>query len=366
MTVVLIIGSLSGTVSNAQKQIENQDAVLRLADEALQDAAVQREQNLKGWGTNIRLAAFRLARAGSYLDAIRVLDEVVESPESPFEAISAFRMQGQYWRAAGYTAEAKVAFQEAVTLGDSHQALVQRMPSSYLSACVQYSGMLEAEDAYREAANVNDRIVRLGRSVVGEAAFAGALLRSAKLSHSLGETNKALATLAILTKQIPSFGSEDGRAVEAAWMEVNLRHPERSSFEYIIEIEQIWADNVMGNTMHALPIGLELISLWDGIEDHSQAVQHAADVFARIDEHRKDWLEYQIRNGQSAARAGQVLDLAQLSCLSRLQSADSAGHPELAMMAIEELRKRDTEKVMQRSMELQEERVRPKLQAEKE
>jgi hypothetical protein len=56
------------------------------------------------------------------------------------------------------------------------------------------------------------------------------------------------------------------------------------------------------------------------------------------------------------------IDAAELTVLSRMQSADSDGRPELAMLAVERLRERAWSEAEIRSLDIQESRIRPRLE----
>lgn len=59
------------------------------------------------------------------------------------------------------------------------------------------------------------------------------------------------------------------------------------------------------------------------------------------------------------------IEAAELTGLPRMQSADSDGRPELAMLAVERLRERARSEAEIRSLDIQESRIRPRLEESK-
>lgn len=340
-------------VWHVRAQAAQQDSRGQTAAQAVEEANSLRRSGQPGWGDRLRAAAMRLAREGRFLAAVRVLEPVVMEPENAFEALSASRMQGQYYRAAGMTSEAMEAFEAHLEIARENPALVQRMPASFISASVQYSSLLKAEGRERESLVVNEGILGLGRDVAGDTAYSGALARRAQLLEASGDPEGALVVLDRLLETFPEYGRADGRRIFVLLSRARLRHPDREGFEYAIELERIWSDIDLGDSVHALPVGLELMQVWDACGQPEDALLQARDVLARIDRHRA-------RPAQQGRGPKSVVDATELTVLSRMQSADPAEHPELAMLAIERLRSRAKSEADARSLDIQEARLRPR------
>src|SRR5690606_5337950 len=129
-------------------------------------------------------------------------------PESSFELMSALRMQGQYFLAAGLTDAARAAFEKQLAIVDAEPHLAASFSASVASGANQYAMLLASEGRIEEAMQVNARIIRLGVDRLGRSVIASALANNIGFLRKLGRTEAAAFAIDELFQQFPDFGRD--------------------------------------------------------------------------------------------------------------------------------------------------------------
>lgn len=331
------------------------DPKVAAAYEAVNAAMAKLSAGEPGACESLRASASRLSRAGRPADAARVLEHVIKSPESSFELMSALRMQGQYFLAAGLTDAARAAFEKQLAIVDAEPHLAASFSASVASGANQYAMLLASEGRIEEAMQVNARIIRLGVDRLGRSVIASALANNIGFLRKLGRTEAAAFAIDELFQQFPDFGRDDGRAVAMHLVRADLADAERKSDEYIVRVDAVWNDPVLGRQPESLAAGSLLVEALANAGHKDEAFDVAFEVLARIDANRARWLQSELPGIDRRLRA------TEMTMLSRLQNADFAGRPDLAWYALTRLREHATTPQEHRSIDIQMERVRKSM-----
>ncbi|MCW5775053.1 MAG: hypothetical protein KIS87_01230 [Phycisphaeraceae bacterium] len=312
------------------------EAHLALIAEDLNEALRLRESGQPGHSNLFRRAAAALARVGAHVEAIRVLDLVVEAPESGFDLASALRMQGQYWLVLGQSRQAQGAFERQLAIYDADPSLKRRFTDSYLSGISQLQSLLSARGDVEGALSVNARILA-NRNLFRRDTVASALEATAALHGRRGDRMSRIAAIDEILRDYA--WDVVGGAVSVARLRLvraDLSDPTRSTEAYAAELRGLWDDpRLAGEVWTVETVAQRLGSALKAQGRVYESLSLAAEALDRLDAIRQRAASDD--GGDDRRRIDRQILSVELTLLSVLQSAAGFGRADLALVALERL-----------------------------
>ncbi len=311
------------------------EAYLALIAEDLNEALRLRELGLPGHCNLFRRAAAALARVEAHAEAIRVLNLVVEDPESGFDLAAAHRMQGQYWLVLGQSRQAERAFEEQLALYDADPSMQRRFTSSYLSGISQLRMLLLARGDVHGALSVNARIVR-DRGLFDRATVASALRAAADIHGRLGDKTSQIEFVdELLGEYAQDVVGGNAAVARLRLMRAELIDATRSTDAYIAELRRLWDDPDLVSD----PWTVEVVAQRLGqalkargrVDEWLGVTGEALDRLDTIRKHPAPAVERESGSFDRRMRSSEV------TLLSVLKGAAQFGRPDLALYSLERL-----------------------------
>lgn len=300
--------------------------------ELLRDAAAMQMRGDDSWGKFLRREAAGWSKAGSPENALWVLEGLRNEAPSLFDAASAHRMRGQYLTALGRYGEAIAEFESQLRMIEQEPEL-HGYSMSYVSGVVQVSSLLASQGDLERAVAWNERLVNPGVIPVSRDRQPGALLQRINWLERLGRSQEAISCIdRLLTEFAPECRALHA-TVDLRLRSFRLEDSTGMSDEYLLTLWSEWGHASIGDDPESAKIGVALAQCLVERGEHDDMVEHCAAVLDWADRVRSQ-LDV---NHVDFARHDRLLRGAEIDVLSRLQSADKFGRPDLAIRALRRL-----------------------------
>lgn len=311
-------------------------------DRLLEDvtrARQMRDSGESGYGDLFRKTASRLARDGHLNDAIRVLDEIIDRPEHPFDKLSALRQQGQYYERLGNDAAALRAYQVQALFFEANLEQFRDVSLDFASGQLAHSRVLASRGQYATAVSVTDLLFDTDLSTkLPDNMIVSLRLARSEYMERVGRHADAAREIDELFADVPGHGKTDGEAVHIMLRRILLADPSRSSQSSVDALIQIWDTVEFQGNPRILDAGSHLLEALSRRKEYDEFVLFADEISRFIDTNRDSWLS-KASDDQQRRRLSRHIEQRKRSALVAIQSAaERVGEFDLLVDALEQLR----------------------------
>jgi len=288
-----------------------------------------------GWGEMLRRAAAELNAAGFGQEAVDVLGELIDRPETWLDQASGLRQQGQYLRDLGEVDAALRAFDAMIALYESKPSLQTVYSIDYLSGLSSRSeirmargDLLAAEDDVRKIRELEvfDQLPQLSK--------ASFFRRTARVLGKIGRHAEAADALRRILTEAPDTVTDPDELLELRLEILRTEHPRQRSDAYLDALVAMWEGDALWDHPRVLDVGYEVADTHLRRGDLEGMVLAAYRVVRAAEARRDAWLAV-AADGEDRASLDERIKMRRVLSLGKIHSAARrVGREDLLVFAL--------------------------------
>ncbi len=300
------------------------------------DAREMIRSRTRGYGEASRSLASRLWNSDRYEEALGLLDEVEQHPETAEELALSLRQHGEYHLRLGNRPKARACFEEHIRCVQGNPSLVRQCGLSYYNAISQLASLNVWEGDTAGAAALIDRLIaeNEAHAFLDQSQALTVYRQRSQIAERVGDRASAVASLQKARETLPHAWQRDRLTCERELL--RLTDPSQSSDQSLAGLRSLWNDPDLQLDPNIFYAGLQLIQ---GLSDrgfHPEACDIAFEAVMKLHSSAQAWADPHLHAG-SAPFTLESQRREELGLLAFLQSAETHARPDHARFAAQRL-----------------------------